>query len=160
MKIENIKIQPPDDCNIIIGQSHFIKTVEDIYEAIVTNVPQAKFGLAFNEASGDRLIRYDGTDDELIESACEISEKLRCGHIFVVLLRDAFPINVLNAIKMVSEVCGIYVATANPLVVIIARLDGSSAFLGVADGLEPKDRENNNDKTKRRKFLRDIGYKK
>ncbi len=160
MKIESVKLKFPEGCNIIIGQTHFIKTVEDIYEAIVTGLPRVKFGLAFSEASGPCLIRYDGTDEELVDTACRILEELRCGHIFVVLLREAFPINVLNAIKMVPEVCGIYAATANPVEAVVARLDGSSAFLGIADGFEPKGREGDDDRAKRRKFLRDIGYKK
>ncbi len=159
MNIETVKLEFPEGCNIIIGQTHFIKTVEDIYEVLATNIPGAKFGLAFNEASSSCLVRYDGTDEDLIENACQIMEKLKCGHLFVILLGDAFPISVLNAIKMVPEVCTVYAATANPVKAVVARLDGQSAFLGVADGSEPKAREGKEDKAKRRKFLRDIGYK-
>ena len=159
MNIESVKLEFPDGCNIILGQSHFIKTVEDLYECIVTNVPGAKFGLAFSEASGSCLIRYDGNDNEAMDFCCKNLERLKCGHSFILILRDTFPINFLNAIKNVAEVCNIFCATANPVSVIVSRLDNQSGILGVADGFHPKGIESDEDKSKRHKFLRDIGYK-
>ena len=159
MKIESIELEFPEGCNIILGQSHFIKTVEDLYECIVTNVPSVKFGLAFSEASGPCLIRYDGNDKEAIDYCCKNLEMLKSGHCFMIILRDTFPINFLNSIKNIAEVCSIYCATANPVSVIVARLDNQSAILGVADGFHPKGIEGEQDKQIRHKFLRDIGYK-
>ncbi len=146
--------------NIIVGQSHFIKTVEDVYEALITSFPGIKFGLAFNEASGDRLIRSDGNDEELIKKSIEFAEKIGAGHSFVVLLKNAYPINVLNRIKQVMEVVNIYAATANPLKVLIYD-DGNEgrAIVGVIDGKKPLGIEKEKDKKKRRDLLRDIGYK-
>jgi hypothetical protein len=146
--------------NIIIGQSHFIKSVEDIYEALVSSSPNIKFGVAFNEASGERLIRNDGNDSALIHKSTEIAKSIGAGHSFVILLKDAYPINVLNRLKNVMEVVNIYAATANPLKVLVYD-DGSEGrgIIGVIDGKKPLGTENDSDKLKRHKLLRDIGYK-
>ncbi len=158
-KIDEIKIEQKES-NIIIGQSHFIKTVEDVYEALITSFPGIKFGLAFNEASGDRLIRSDGNDEELIKKSIEFAEKIGAGHSFVVLLKNAYPINVLNRLKQVMEIVNIYAATANPLKVIVYD-DGMEGrgIIGVIDGKKPLGIEKDEDKKKRHDFLRDIGYK-
>ena len=158
-KIEEIKIKSKD-MNIIIGQSHFIKTVEDIYEALITSFDGIKFGIAFNEASGDRLIRNDGNDDELIKQSVEIAEKIGAGHSFIILIKNAYPINVLDRLKHVMEVVNIYVATANPIKVIVYDDgDGGRAIIGAIDGKKPLGIENESDKKKRHDFLRKIGYK-
>jgi adenosine/AMP kinase len=153
------KIRIPEGCNIIFGQSHFIKTVEDLYEAMVNSVPGIKFGLAFNEASGPRLIRKDGTDEELTEVAVENLHRLKAGHTFLIILRDVFPINVIPAIKACREVVGIFCATANPVEVILAETDQGRGVLGVIDGESPLGVESESDIATRKKFLLDIGYK-
>lgn len=153
------KIRIPEGCNIIFGQSHFIKTVEDLYEAMVNSVPGIKFGLAFNEASGPRLIRKDGTDEELTELAVENLHRLKAGHTFLIILRDVFPINVIPAIKACREVVGIFCATANPVEVILAETDQGRGVLGVIDGESPLGVESESDIATRKKFLLDIGYK-
>ncbi|MGC8533779.1 MAG: adenosine-specific kinase [Candidatus Parvarchaeum sp.] len=163
MEINNIKeieIKDLKETNVIVGQAHFIKTLEDVYEALITSSPGIRFGIAFNEASGDRLIRKDGNDEELIKKSVEIAERIGAGHSFVVLLKNAYPINVLNRLKQVMEVVNIYAATANPLKVIVYD-DGDEgrAIIGVIDGKKPLGVENDEDKQKRHKFLRDIGYK-
>jgi len=160
MEIKIVKIEAPKDCNLILGQSHFIKTVEDLYEAVVNSVPGVKFGLAFCESSGECLVRADGTDEELKEAAAQSMLSLGCGHAFLVFLRNAYPINVLNAIKGVPEVCTIYAATANPLEVIVAETDQGRGILGVIDGLKPKGIEDQEGVKWRKGFLRKIGYKK
>lgn len=160
MKIEAVKIRIPKDSNIIIGQSHFIKSVEDLYETMSTTIPKAKFGIAFCEASGPCLIRYEGNDNELIEAAIEASKKIGAGHVFVIFIKEAYPISVLNAIKNVQEVCSIFCATANPLEVIVAETEQGRGVLGVIDGSSPKGVEGDTEKEKRIKFLRQIGYKK
>jgi hypothetical protein len=160
MDIKVVKVEMPEGCNLILGQSHFIKTVEDIYEAMVNSVPSVKFGLAFCESSGECLVRVDGTDKELKEVAARNMLNLGCGHSFMIFLRDAYPINVLNAIKMVPEVCTIYTATANPLEVIVAETDQGRAVLGVVDGLKPKGIEDEKAIKWRKELLRKIGYKK
>jgi hypothetical protein len=159
-KIHEIIVSLEEGLNIIIGQAHFIKTVEDLYEALVTSSPGIKFGIAFNEASGDRLIRKDGNDEKLIEKSVEFANNIGAGHVFVILLKDTYPINVLNRVKEVMEVVNIYVATANPLKVLVYD-DGEAgrAILGVIDGKKPTGTEKEADKDKRHKFLRDIGYK-
>jgi hypothetical protein len=159
-KIHEIIVSLEEGLNIIIGQAHFIKTVEDLYEALVTSSPGIKFGIAFNEASGDRLIRKDGNDEKLIDKSVEFANNIGAGHVFVILLKDTYPINVLNRIKQVMEVVNIYVATANPLKVLVYD-DGEAgrAILGVIDGKKPMGTEKEADKDKRHKFLRDIGYK-
>ncbi len=158
-KIEVVDIPVPQGTNVIVGYTHFIKSVEDIYEALVTSVPNIKFGLAFLEASGKRLIRYDGNDDELIKLAIEVAKKIGAGHTFIVYIKNAWPINVLNSLKNVQEVCRIYAATANPLQVIVAETDQGRGVLGVVDGLTPLGVESEEDIKERKEFLRKIGYK-
>ncbi len=149
----------PSDCNVILGQSHFIKTVEDLYEEMVSSVPGIKFGLAFCEASGPCLVRKDGTDNELIELAVENMFRLGAGHSFLIIMRGAFPINVLPGIKACREVCNIFCATANPVEVILAQTEQGRGILGVVDGFSPKGIELDTDISHRKKFLLDIGYK-
>jgi adenosine/AMP kinase len=159
MELRNIRLSIPDNCNIIVGQSHFIKTTEDLYEVIVTGCPSAKFGIAFCEASGPCFIRLDGNDEELKNTAAENAMNMGAGHVFVVLLKDAFPINVLNAIKNCSEVCHVFCATANPLEVVVAETGQGRGVVGVIDGCSPKGIENESDVVVRKEFLRKIGYK-
>ncbi|MFH1573393.1 MAG: adenosine-specific kinase [Acidobacteriota bacterium] len=159
MEMKTIPLAIPAGCNIILGQSHFIKTVEDLYEIIATGCPHARFGLAFCEASGPCLIRVEGNDEELKKSAAENAMSVGAGHIFVLLLREAFPINILNAVKSCPEVCQIYCATANPVQVIAAETDQGRGILGVIDGFPPKGVEAEADVQARRGFLRQIGYK-
>ncbi len=159
MEVRSIAMEIPADANIVIGQSHFIKTVEDIYEAVTTTVPQAKFGLAFNESSGPCLTRSDGNDEALQAAAIRNAQALAAGHVFVLLLQNAFPINILPALRHVPEVCNIYCATANPVQVIVARGGQGSGVMGVIDGSAPKGVEGPEDRTARREFLRKIGYK-
>ena len=159
MEIQTVKIEKPDDVNLILGQSHFIKTVEDLYEALVGTVPGIQFGLAFCESSGACLVRWIGTDDEMTELAKKNAYALSAGHSFIIFLKNAYPINVLNAIKMVPEVCRIYCATANPVEVIVAETEQGRSVLGVVDGFLPKGVEKEEDIKKRKEFLRKIGYK-
>jgi adenosine/AMP kinase len=159
MELKNLQLSFPEDCNIILGQSHFIKTVEDLYEAMVNSVPNIQFGMAFCEASGPCLIRKDGTDTQLIEIAVENMRKLKAGHSFLIVMRGAFPINVLPAIKACREVVQIFCATANPTQVILASSEQGCGILGVIDGFSPKGVELDTDISHRKKFLMDIGYK-
>lgn len=159
MDIKTVKIETPEGCNVILGTSHFIKTVEDIYEAMVNSVPGILFGLAFCESSGECLVRVEGTDDELRRQASEEALKLRAGHSFILFLRNAYPINVLNALKSVPEVCTIHAATANPLEVIVAETGQGRGILGVIDGFKQRGIEKEKDVRWRREFLRKIGYK-
>jgi len=159
MEITTVSIENPDGLNMILGQSHFIKTVEDIYETMVTTVPMAKFGLAFCEASDKCLVRHAGTDDEMLELAKKNAFTLSAGHCFIIFMKDLFPINVLNAIKNVPEVCRIFCATANPVEVIVAETDLGRGILGVIDGFKSKDIENEEEVRIRKDFLRTIGYK-
>jgi adenosine/AMP kinase len=159
LELKSIKIEPPEGINMIIGQSHFIKTVEDIYEALVNSVPNIKFGLAFCESSGKCLVRHDGNDDELRRLALETAFKLSSGHTFIIFMKDAYPINVLNRIKDVPEVCNIYCATANPVEVIIAETDQGRGILGIIDGFKSKGIEGDDDIKWRKELLRKIGYK-
>lgn len=159
MELTTVRIQKPDDINLILGQSHFIKTVEDLHEALVTAVPRLKFGLAFCESSGPALVRWSGTDADLVDLAKQTAFRLAAGHCFIIFLRDAFPINVLNAIKMVPEVCGIYCATANPVEVVLAETEQGRGILGVIDGVKSKGIEGDEDIAHRKEFLRKIGYK-
>ncbi len=145
--------------NIIVGQSHFIKTVEDIYETLVNTVPQMKFGIAFNEASGPCLTRVDGNDDGLKQLATRNASAIGAGHVFVIAMRDGYPINILPRLKEVPEVCSIYCATANPVEVIVAETEQGRGVLGVVDGAPPKGAEQENDAEARHGFLRKIGYK-
>lgn len=159
VELESIRLQFPSDANIIVGQSHFIKTVEDIYEAIVNAVPQAKFGVAFNEASGPCLTRADGNDEELKKVAIAMAQAVGAGHTFYVVLRSAFPINLTNVIQNVPEVVSLYCATANRVDVIVARTALGRGIMGVVDGNSPKGVEGAEDVSARRDFLRKIGYK-
>ncbi len=159
LEIESVRMSLPTDANIIVGQSHFIKTVEDIYEAIATAVPQAKFGLAFNESSGACLTRSEGNDTHLREVAVQNAQAMGCGHTFVLLLSNAYPINVLGAVRNVAEVCSIFCATANPVEIIVARSEQGRGVLGVIDGSSPKGIESDEDVTWRHNLLREIGYK-
>ncbi len=159
MDIKAVKIDIPENCNIILGQTHFIKTAEDLYEVIVTTVPHARFGIAFTEASGPCLIRTEGNDKELVDICVKNLQKLEAGHVFCILLKEAYPINVLNQIKNCQEVCRIFCATANPVEVIIAVTPQGNGVLGVVDGFAPKGIETAEDKAHRKEFLRKIGYK-
>ena len=159
MELRVVKIEKPEEINMILGQSHFIKTVEDVHEVMVTSVPGAKFGLAFCEASGACLVRASGTDEELVELAKKNAFALSAGHCFIVLMRDTYPINVLNAIKNVPEVCRIFCATANPVEVVVAETEQGRDILGVIDGLRSKGIESEEDIAWRKDFLRMIGYK-
>ena len=159
MNLTTLKIENPDELNMILGHSHFIKTVEDIFEAMANGIPNAKFGLAFCEASQDCLVRYAGTDEALIELAKKNAYALSAGHSFILFMKDAFPVNVLNAIKNVPEVCRIFCATANPVEVIIAQTDQGRGIMGVIDGFASKGMETEEDIEKRKQLLRMIGYK-
>lgn len=160
INIDIVEIEKPEGINLILGQSHFIKTVEDIYEAVVTSVPGIEFGLAFCESSGDRLIRVEGTNKEMIDLAFRNVMKIGAGHSFIIFLKNAYPINVLNRIKDVPEVCRIFAATANPLQVIIAETERGRGILGVIDGSSPLGIEDEKKIAERKNFLRRIGYKK
>ncbi len=149
----------PEGCNVILGQSHFIKTVEDLYETLVNSVPGIKFGLAFNEASGPCLVRRDGTDYDLVDIAAQNMLSIGAGHCFLIILRDCFPINVLPAVKDCREVVRIFCATANPVQVILAQTEQGRGIIGVIDGNSPRGLELDSDIAHRVKFLRDIGYK-
>ncbi len=159
MEISIVRIETPEDSNVILGMSHFIKTVEDIYEAMVNSVPNIKFGVAFCESSGERLIRMEGTDEELKKAAAKNMLRLGCGHSFIIFLKGTYPINVLNALKMVPEVCTIYAATANPLEVVVAESEQGKGILGVIDGQKPKGVEDEKEVEWRKNLLRKIGYK-
>lgn len=159
METKVIRIDVPEGVNIVLGQSHFIKTVEDLHEAIVCTVPHAKFGIAFNESSGPCLVRVSGNEQELTTLAGKAALELGAGHSFIVFLKDAYPINVLDKIKAVPEVCSIYAATANPIQVVVAETDQGRGILGVIDGLKPKDIEGPKDVEDRKSFLRKTGYK-
>lgn len=160
MEIKCIKMEIPPGCNIIIGHAHFIKTAEDLYEVIVNSVPQAKFGLAFNEASDPCLIRAEGNDGSLQEVAIRNAQAIGAGHTFVIMIKDAYPINILNAIKHCPEVCNIYCATANPVEVIVIETGSECrGVIGIIDGMGPKGVEGVENISRRREFLRKIGYK-
>ncbi len=159
LEIQNVKLEFPSDTNIILGQSHFIKTVEDLYEIMVTTVPGAPFGVAFSEASGPRLVRAEGNDEELKQLASKNVMAIAAGHCFLVIMREAYPINVLPRIRDCPEVCGIFCATANPVTVLVALADEGRAILGVVDGGAPLGIEAGADIAKRKEFLRNIGYK-
>ena len=160
MKTDTITIHKPEDVNFILGQTHFIKTVEDLYEILVSAVPGIKFGLAFCEASGACLIRSEGTDEEMIKLSVDNAKAIGAGHSFIIFLKNAYPINVLNAIKNCPEVCRIFCATANPCQVIIAESEQGRGILGVIDGSSPKGVEDEDGKKWRKELLRKIGYKK
>jgi len=159
METRVVRIDMPEGANLILGQSHFIKTIEDLHEAIVGAVPNAKFGIAFNESSGPCLVRVSGNDQDLTALAGKAALKIGAGHSFIVFLKDAYPINVLDKIKAVPEVCSIYATTANPIQVVVAETGQGRGILGVIDGSKPKDIETAKDVEDRRSFLRKIGYK-
>ncbi|WP_013320274.1 adenosine-specific kinase [Gloeothece verrucosa] len=159
MELKAVSLEIPEGCNIIFGQSHFIKTVEDLYEIIVGISGQVKFGLAFCEASGPCLIRVAGNDEQLQEVATKNAQAVAAGHSFIIILKNAFPINFLNTIKQCQEVCNIYCATANPVEVIVAESEQGRGVLGVIDGFSPKGVEKPEDVQARQEFLRKIGYK-
>ncbi len=158
-ELKTVRMELPADSNIIVGQSHFIKTVEDLYEAVATTVPQARFGLAFNESSGPCLTRADGNDEELKQAAIRNAQALGAGHVFVLLLRQAYPINVLHRVRDAAEVVNLFCATANPVEVVVARSAQGRGVLGVIDGSPPKGVESEEDVQARRELLRKIGYK-
>ncbi|MBN2415926.1 adenosine-specific kinase [bacterium] len=159
MELVSVPIEKPETINFVLGQSHFIKTVEDIHEFLVTAVPGIAFGLAFNEASGPRLIRYSGTDDEMIALAKKNALTIGAGHCFILFLKNVFPVSILNGLKQIPEVCRIFCATANPTHVLIAENAQGRGIIGVVDGRPPLRVENEDDISQRVKFLRDIGYK-
>ena len=159
MELITVKIDAPADTNLVLGQTHFIKSAEDLYEALISSAPGIKFGLAFCEASGKCLVRSEGNDEELKKAAQDNALALGCWHSFLVFMRNAYPINVLNAIKNLQEVCSIYCATANPVEVIIAQTEQGRGILGVVDGESPKGIEGAKDVQDRKAFLRTIGYK-
>ena len=159
MQTVTVRLDVPEGINMILGQSHFIKTVEDVYETLTSSSPGTKFGVAFCESSGPALIRYDSNDKSLEELAVQFAQKLSAGHVFVVLLRNAFPINVLNRIKALDEVASIYCATANPVEVILAETEQGRGVLGVIDGVKTRGVEGEKEKKERHEFLRKLGYK-
>lgn len=159
MNTRVIDVKVPEGCNVILGQSHFIKTVEDLYEALVNAVPNVKFGLAFCESSGPCLVRSDGNDPELKELASKAALEISAGHSFIIFMRNAYPINVLDKVKAVPEVCNIYLATANPFQVVLAETEQGRGILGVVDGFASKGIEGERDVAERKSFLRKIGYK-
>lgn len=159
VKFEVVQVPLPEGTNVILGYSHFIKTVEDLYEALVTSSPGIKFGIGFCEASGDRLVRFDGNDEELTKLAAETALKVGAGHFFIVYIRDAWPINVLNSVKNVMEVTRVLAATANPIQVIVAETEQGRGVVGVIDGYIPLGLESEDKKAERHEFLRKIGYK-
>ncbi|HVB81234.1 MAG TPA: adenosine-specific kinase [Candidatus Binataceae bacterium] len=159
MELSAVEIVKPADANVIIGQAHFIKTIEDLYEAVVAAVPAVKFGVAFCEASGPCLIRHTGTDAELEAAAVRAATAIGAGHVFVIMLGNAFPINVLNQVKAVAEVCSIFCATANEVRVIVAADGGARGVMGVIDGGPPKGVEGEQEQAERRAMLRRFGYK-
>jgi len=159
MDLKSVRVQIPEGSNIILGQTHFIKTAEDLYEILAGSSPHIKFGLAFTEASGFCLIRHEGNDADLAQAAVSTVENIGAGHVFAILIREAFPINVLNSVKMCPEVCRIYCATANPLEVVIAETEQGRGIMGVIDGSSPKGVEQEADKLARKNLLRNFGYK-
>jgi adenosine/AMP kinase len=159
LDFKTVKVDPPKDCNTILGMAHFIKTAEDLYEALVNSVPQIKFGLGFCESSGPCLVRHEGNDEELRRLAAEKAFEIACGHSFIIFIKNAYPLNVLDKIKKVPEVCTVYAATANPLQVLIAETEQGRGIIGVVDGFKSKGIEAEQDILERRVFLRKIGYK-
>jgi len=159
VEIKIVKVEMPENCNVILGTAHFIKTVEDTYEALVNAVPNIKFGIGFCESSGPCLVRSEGNDKELKSLAINHASRLGCGHCFIIFLKNAYPINVLDKIKQVPEVCIIHAATANPLEIIVAETEQGRGIMGVIDGFKTKGTETEKDVTERKEFLRKIGYK-
>jgi adenosine/AMP kinase len=159
LEFKVVKIYPPKDCNVILGMAHFIKTAEDLYEALVNSVPNIAFGLGFCESSGPCLVRHEGNDEELRRNAAEKALEIGCGHSFLIYIKNAYPLNVLDKIKKVPEVCTIYAATANQLEVIVAETEQGRGIMGVVDGEKSRGIESDADLAERRQFLRKIGYK-
>jgi adenosine/AMP kinase len=159
MELSTVRIEKPEDLNLILGQAHFIKTVEDLHEALVGASPHLRFGIAFCESSGPRLVRWSGNDDELVQLAIRNAQAIGAGHSFLVFLREGFPSNVLNAVKMVPEVCRIFCATANPVEVVVTETEQGRAILGVVDGGSPLGVETEEDQAERKALLRRFGYK-
>lgn len=159
MELTSVRMEIPEGANVILGQAHFIKTAEDLFEAVVNTVPGAKFAIAFNEASGPCLVRVESNDDELRSAAIANARAIGAGHLFVMLVRDAYPVNLLGRVKDCFEVCGIYCATANPVEVIVAETKQGRGVMGVVDGGSPKGVEEPGDEQARREFVRKIGYK-
>jgi len=159
METKVVDVKVPDGCNAVLGQSHFIKTVEDLHEAMINSVPNAKFGIAFCESSGPCLIRLEGNDDELKELASKAALEISAGHSFIIFMKNAYPINVLDKVKSVPEVCNVYLATANPFQVILAETEQGRGILGVVDGFASKGVESEKEMRERKEFLRKIGYK-
>lgn len=159
VQLELVQVENPNELNLIFGQSHFIKTVEDLYECLIQSCPGIKFGIAFCEASGPCLIRTEGNDPELVTLAQKNAEKIGCGHSFIVFLKDAFPVNVLKSVQSVAEIVNIFAATANPLQVVVAKSEQGRGVMGVIDGFSPKGVEKEEDKKNRHSFLRTIHYK-
>jgi adenosine/AMP kinase len=159
VEFKTVKVEPPKECNVIVGMAHFIKTAEDLYEALVNAVPLVKFGLGFCESSGLCLVRTEGTDPELRRLAAEKAFEIGCGHSFIVIMRNVYPINVLDKVKAVPEVCTIFAATANPLEIIIAETEQGRGIIGVVDGYKSKGVESAENVRERREFVRKIGYK-
>jgi len=159
MDIQAVKVEMPDGANMIAGQTHFIKTVEDLYEVFMNSVPGIKFGIAFCEASQDRLVRWDGNDGDLTKAAIDVAEAVAAGHFFIAFIREAFPINVLPALKMCPEICNVFCATANPVDFLVMGEDERRGVIGVIDGLSPVGVETEDDRRTRKAFLRKIGYK-
>lgn len=160
MNVEAVKLDMPEGCNLIFGMSHFIKTVEDLHELMVNSVPGVKFGVAFSEASGDRLVRFSGNDDELSAAAAQNLLRVACGHCFLIFMKNAFPLNILPGLKNVYEIVNVFCATANPVQALIVRNDQGGGIIGVIDGESPTGIEDENARQKRHQFLRTIGYKK
>jgi adenosine/AMP kinase len=159
LELKTVKVEVPEGCNVVLGMAHFIKTVEDLYEALVNAVPNAKFGIGFCESSGPCLVRHEGNDEDLRQKAAKKALEISCGHSFIIFLKNAYPINVLDKIKNVPEVCTIYAATANSLEVIIAQTEQGKGIIGVVDGFSSKGIETEKDIKTRKDFLRKIGYK-
>lgn len=159
MELKTVKLEIPEESNIILGETHFIKSAEDLYEIMAGSTPELKFGVAFCEASGPCLIRVEGNDEEMKKAAVDNALKVGAGHCFVIVMREAFPINVLNSLKLCPEVCSIFCATANPVEVIVAETKQGRGILGVIDGSSPKGVETEKDKEERKKMLRRFGYK-
>ena len=159
MELKSVRLNIPEGCNIILGQTHFIKTVEDLYEILVSSVPNVQFGIAFSEASGPCLVRKEGNQPELVNAAVDNIRDVGAGHAFVIVLKNAFPINLLNAVKLCQEVCSIYCATANPVEVVVAETQQGRGILGVIDGFPPQGVEGDPDIQARKQMLRKFGYK-
>ncbi len=159
LEFRTVKVDVPENCNVILGMAHFIKTVEDLYEALINAVPNIKFGIGFCESSGPCLVRHEGNDEELRQLAAKKAFEISCGHSFIIYLKNAYPINVLDQIKKVPEMCTIHAATANPLEVIVAETQQGRGIVGVVDGFASKGIETQEDIKKRKEFLRKIGYK-